>query len=585
MGGSIFERVRGCSAGSSTSSPGASATSCAQSQNAPVARAGPRPRGRGADRARDGEGARLERRARARRVPVVRCLAVGGGGRCCNAPRQAEGRVRDGLQGGGGRWVPALLAIDRAPPARPCSSIDADGRRRRPRLREFRSTSRSPAGSSTTPRRSGERPCAATRRRSRRPACRRRPSRRSASRTSARPRCSGTARPASRSHRAIVWQDRRTAARVRRAARPTGRGRGARADRARPRSVFLRNEGRVDARARAGRPRARPRHGELAFGTIDSWLIWKLTGGARARDRRDERVAHDALRHPTTRAWDDELLRLFGVPRACCRRCVRRAGVFGARRRRARAARRHPDRGHRRRSAGRAVRAGVLRARQAKNTYGTGCFLLINTGERAVRSASAGCSRRSRGGRERRGRTYALEGAHLHRRRGGAVAARRARHHRRRPPRSRRSRASVPDTGGVYSCRRSPGSARRYWDPTRAARIVGLTRGTTRAHLARAALEAIAFQTATWSRRWRATPAARAPCCASTAARPRTSCSCSSRPTARRPRWSGRGDRDHRARRRLPRRARRGTVAFPARARCRTTHRACVHPAAPPSMA
>ncbi len=129
--------------------------------------------------------------------------------------------------------------------------------------------------------------------------------------------------------------------------------------------------------------RARAERGELAFGTIDSWLIWNLTGGARARHRRDQRLPHAALQHPRSGDWDDELLRAARHP-------ARDAAASRARRP-ASAARPTLD--------GVAVPiAGIAGDQQAalfgqaclapgmaKNTYGTGCFLLLNTGQRRGR--------------------------------------------------------------------------------------------------------------------------------------------------------------------------------------------------------
>ena len=121
--------------------------------------------------------------------------------------------------------------------------------------------------------------------------------------------------------------------------------------------------------------------GELAFGTIDTWLVWNLTGGARARDRPVERLAHAALRHPHAATGTTSCCALFDVPRAVLPRIVpssRRRAVT------------------RRSAASHVPIAGIAGDQQAalfgqachapglaKNTYGTGCFLLMNTGDAA----------------------------------------------------------------------------------------------------------------------------------------------------------------------------------------------------------
>ncbi len=130
----------------------------------------------------------------------------------------------------------------------------------------------------------------------------------------------------------------------------------------------------------------------------------------------------------------------------------------------------------------------------AKNTYGTGCFMLMNIGREPVASqhqllTTVAWQRRRRDGLRARGQR-------VHRRRGGAVAARRAGHHRVVRARSRRWPPRCPTPAASTSCRPSPAWARRTGTSTRAALIAGLTRGTTAAHIARAALEGIAFQVA-----------------------------------------------------------------------------------------
>ena len=129
-----------------------------------------------------------------------------------------------------------------------------------------------------------------------------------------------------------------------------------------------------------------------------------------------------------------------------------------------------------------------------KNTYGTGSFVLVNLGDSHPPPVDGLLT--TVAWQLGEATTYAMEGVDLRHRRRGAVAARRARHHRRRRRKPDRSPRACPTPTASCSCPRSPGSARRTSTRTRAARSFGLTRGTTRAHLARAVVEAMAWQTA-----------------------------------------------------------------------------------------
>jgi glycerol kinase len=291
-------------------------------------------------------------------------------------------------------------------------------------------------------------------------------------------------------HNAIVWQDRRTAASCDRLKRA---GHGPAIRRATglvPDPYFSASKVRwlldhvPGARRRAGR-------GELAFGTVDSWLLWNLTGGAvHATDPGN--ASRTLLFNLRARDWDDDLLRLFGVPRELLPGVRPSSGVLGET------------------VAGLFGRpipiAGVAGDQQAalfgqggltpgvvKNTYGTGCFLLMNTGPRPR------CSRHgllsTLAWTLPDGTDYALEGSVFI---GGAViqwlrdglgliAA---------APEIEALAGRVPDSGGVYLVPAFAGLGAPHWDPYARGTIAGLTRGTTAAHLARAALEAIAFQVA-----------------------------------------------------------------------------------------
>ena len=324
------------------------------------------------------------------------------------------------------------------------------------------------------------------------------PSPPSASPTSARRRWRGTAAPGEPLHRAIVWQDRRTAGPLRRAPRRPATSPLVRAHhRPRARPVLLGHQARVAARPRAAsRPDA-----DLAFGTIDSWLLWNLTGGRRRpRHRAVERQPHDALRHP-----DAGLVgrAVRPVRRAASTRSpeVRpssgRFGVTadGARRRR----RRHPGQRHRRRPAGGAVRPGLLRAGHDQEHLR---HRLVRADERRRPLPRAGRrpAHHRRLDHPRPGATaspHALRarGRHLRHRRRRAVAARRPRHHRRgrRDRAARRVDRPTPTASCLVPAFTGLGSP--WWDPYARGTIVGITRGTGRAHLARAVVEAMAFQT------------------------------------------------------------------------------------------
>ena len=129
--------------------------------------------------------------------------------------------------------------------------------------------------------------------------------------------------------------------------------------------------------------------GELAFGTIDSWLLWKLTGGTRARHRRQQRLAHDAVRHPHNR-WDDELLAALHVPASVLPQ-VRAVEPRVRRDRRSPAsARAMPIAGIAGDQQSALFGQACFKPGLAKNTYGTGCFMLMHTGTR-FEPAPTGC--------------------------------------------------------------------------------------------------------------------------------------------------------------------------------------------------
>jgi len=236
--------------------------------------------------------------------------------------------------------------------------------------------------------------------------------------------------------------------------------------------------------------RARAERGELAFGTVDAWLLWKLTGGGvHATDATN--ASRTLCLNLRTADWDDELLKILGVPRAILPAVVPSSGVAGE----------TEDLGWLPRGVPIAGIAGDQQAAlfgqacyapgSAKNTYGTGCFMLLNTGKVPVASTRGLLT--TIAWRIDRETTYALEGsvfiagAALQWLRDGLGLLKHA-------AESEAMARSVPDTGGVYFVPAFVGLGAPHWDMYARGTIVGLTRGTTAAHLARAALEAIAFQ-------------------------------------------------------------------------------------------
>jgi glycerol kinase len=237
---------------------------------------------------------------------------------------------------------------------------------------------------------------------------------------------------------------------------------------------------------------------------VDAWLLWQLTGGAvHATDpsNASRTLCYDIHR----RAWDEGLCRILGVPMALLPEVKPSAGVFGETAAWRGAAGGEPS-GYRESSglpAGIPV-AGIAGDQQAalfgqacvepgmaKNTYGTGCFALLNTGERAVASREGLLTTVAW---TVEGQTaYALEGAvfiagaAVQWLRDGLGIIRQA-------AETQALAESVPDTGGVYLVPAFVGLGAPYWDPYARGTLVGITRGTNRAHLARAALEAIAYQ-------------------------------------------------------------------------------------------
>ena len=236
--------------------------------------------------------------------------------------------------------------------------------------------------------------------------------------------------------------------------------------------------------------RKRAEAGELLFGTVDSWLIYKLTGG-RVHATDPSNAARTMLFNIHTMTWDEELLRLFNVPACMMPRVLPSSGLFG-----------QTDPALLGVSIPIAGVAGDQQAAlfgqccfekgQVKNTYGTGGFLLMNTGDRPVTSANGLLT--TVGWQIGDRVTYVLEGsvfvcgAAIQWLRDGLGLIGSARE-------SEALAASVKDTGGVYFVPAFVGLGTPWWDPYARGIITGISRGTTRAHLTRATLEAMAFQT------------------------------------------------------------------------------------------
>ena len=296
----------------------------------------------------------------------------------------------------------------------------------------------------------------------------------------------GTGRPL---YRAIVWQDRRTATRCRQLAKQR---KGA-LIRARTGLVldpyFSATKMEWLLEHVPGLER-RVRSGEAVFGTVDTWLLFRLTNGKTfATDHTN--ASRTMLYDIGARAWDERLLRLFGVPRGALGEPRSSSGIFGV------CEAEHlgveiPVAGMAGDQQAALFGQGCVAPGQAKNTYGTGAFLLLNTGKRRAAAARGLITTLACGPRGEP--VYALEGsvfiagAAIQWLRDGLGLIERAAD-------TERLARDVPDTGGVYFVPAFVGLGAPHWEPNARGTIVGITRGTGRAHLARAALEAMAFST------------------------------------------------------------------------------------------
>jgi glycerol kinase len=245
--------------------------------------------------------------------------------------------------------------------------------------------------------------------------------------------------------------------------------------------------------------RAAAERGELAFGTVDTWLMWQLTGGANDNARQHALHATDVtnasrtlLLNVLTNEWDDELLALLDIPREVLPAVHPSSHHFGAT---------HAD------TFGSSIAIGgvagdqqsalfgqaCFKAGLAKNTYGTGCFMLMHTGAQ-FQTSSNGLITTS-AAQATATPEFALEGSVFI---GGAVVQwlRDGLRAIQGSGEVQQLAESVPDSGGVMFVPAFTGLGAPYWNADARGAIVGLTRGSTVAHIARAALESIAFQSA-----------------------------------------------------------------------------------------
>ena len=237
--------------------------------------------------------------------------------------------------------------------------------------------------------------------------------------------------------------------------------------------------------------RAAAERGELAFGTVDSWLIWQLTNGKR-HVTDVSNASRTMLFNVHTNQWDDELLALLRIPRALMPEVLPSSGDFG-------------------RTDAEVLGASIaiggvagdqqsalfgqacFSAGMAKNTYGTGCFMLMHTGGNFQKSENGLLT--TSAAQTGAAPEYAMEGSVFV---GGAVVQW-LRDGLRAISASSEVQSlaeSVPDSGGVMMVPAFTGLGAPYWKPDARGTITGLTRGTTLAHIARAALESIAYQSA-----------------------------------------------------------------------------------------
>ncbi len=293
-------------------------------------------------------------------------------------------------------------------------------------------------------------------------------------------------------HNAIVWQDTRVAARVAALARQGGQDR-FRGKTGLPLATYFSALKLAWLLDEVPQARMLAEAGDALFGTIDSWLLWNLTGGPEGGLHVTDatNASRTQLMNLATLEWDEELLSAFAVPRACLPRIRSSSEVYAESRLPALAG--VPVAGDLGDQQAALVGQACLRRGDAKNTYGTGCFLLMNTGEQAVPSKAGLITTVAyRFGQEKA--CYALEGSI-------AVAGALVQWLRDQLGLIRSSAQveslarEVEDNGDVYFVPAFSGLFAPHWQAGARGVIAGLTAYASRAHLARAVLEATAYQT------------------------------------------------------------------------------------------
>ncbi len=236
----------------------------------------------------------------------------------------------------------------------------------------------------------------------------------------------------------------------------------------------------------------RAENGRICFGTVDSWLIWKLTGGV-SHVTDYSNASRTLMFNIRKLAWDRELLSILNIPEALLPEALPSGGVFGT-----------TAKGAAGLKSGIPVTAvlgdqqaalygqGCFKAGTIKNTYGTGCFMVLNTGKKRVFSTKGLLTTVAADSKGRP--VYALEGSVFI----AGAAIQWLRDELRvipSSPDSEKAALKVPDTNGVYFVPAFAGLGAPYWDSEARGLISGLTRGSNVNHIIRAALESIAYQT------------------------------------------------------------------------------------------
>jgi glycerol kinase len=291
-------------------------------------------------------------------------------------------------------------------------------------------------------------------------------------------------------HRAIVWQCRRTAPRCARL-KKSGEARFFRKRTGLPIDAYF-SATKIEWILKNVKGAAsRAKKGELCFGTTDSWILWKLTGGmAHATDYTN--ASRTMLFNIDRLSWDREILKKFGIPPSMLPEVKRSTGIFGKTVKTGKLPAGVPIAGIAGDQQAALFGQACFEPGEMKNTYGTGSFILLNTGKKRIFSRAGlittiGCGPKGEP-------VYVLEGAifvtgaAIQWLRDGLGLFKNA-------SESESFALSVKDNGGVYFVPALVGLGAPYWDPDARGSIFGITRCTTKGHIARAALEAMCYQT------------------------------------------------------------------------------------------